>query len=402
MASFQKYMTNKGERWKFTIEDGIDPITGKRRRMTKRGFLKKRDASEAAKTLEYTLSVLNHQVKKQITFQDISKEWLNSYSINGAKISTVRVRLHELGHLNQYFQRLKIVDISKVKYQAALTDLKFNKGLAYNTISGIHGTARMIFKYSMKQDIIIKDPSEFAFIPKDKVTVEDIENTEIKDLFLEKEELQLFLNAAEKMNQESYVMLHTLAWTGLRAGELLALKWSDINFEKQTLSVTKTYYNPKNNTKKFELLPPKTKGSIRVIDIEEDVLEVLRRHKAIQSTIKFQLGKEYYDENFVFGRLLAPYFGYPHFIKTVENRFAAVLKKCETIKKYLTPHSLRHTHTSLMAEAGVELPQIMDRLGHTNDATTTQVYLHITKNRKKEASQKFGELMKSLSKSSTI
>ena len=55
-----------------------------------------------------------------------------------------------------------------------------------------------------------------------------------------------------------------------------------------------------------------------------------------------------------------------------------------------------------MAEAGVELPQIMDRLGHTNVATTTQVYLHITKDRKKEASQKFRELMKSLSKSTTI
>jgi integrase len=60
------------------------------------------------------------------------------------------------------------------------------------------------------------------------------------------------------------------------------------------------------------------------------------------------------------------------------------------------PHSLRHTHTSLLAEAGVELLQIMERLGHTDDETTTRVYLHITKDRKKEASQKFGELMRGL------
>jgi len=235
-----------------------------------------------------------------MTFQEISNEWLNSYRINGAKISSVRVCKHELGHLNQYFKRLKVVDISKVKYQAALTDLKLNKGLAYNTILGIHGTARMIFKYAMKQDTIVRDPSQFAFIPKDKLTVEEIENTDKKDLYFEKEELQLLLNVAEKINQESFVMIHTLAWTGLQAGELLALEWSDINFEKQTLSVTKTYYNPTNNTKKFELLSPKTKGSIRVINIKEDVLELLRKHKVIQSTIKLQLIKEYYDENFVF------------------------------------------------------------------------------------------------------
>ncbi|WP_373459053.1 tyrosine-type recombinase/integrase [Peribacillus sp. V2I11] len=80
----------------------------------------------------------------------------------------------------------------------------------------------------------------------------------------------------------------------------------------------------------------------------------------------------------------------------MENRMESLLKKTPSINKRLTPHSLRHTHTSLLAEAGVELLQIMDRLGHTEDETTTQVYLHITKDRKKEASQKFAQLMRSL------
>jgi integrase len=61
----------------------------------------------------------------------------------------------------------------------------------------------------------------------------------------------------------------------------------------------------------------------------------------------------------------------------------------------LTPHSLRHTHTSLLAEAGVSLEQIMDRLGHTDDHITKNVHLHVTHEMKKEASQKFSELMNS-------
>lgn len=72
-----------------------------------------------------------------------------------------------------------------------------------------------------------------------------------------------------------------------------------------------------------------------------------------------------------------------------------LLKEAE-LNERLTPHSLRHTHTSLLAEAQVGLEQIMDWLGHSDYETTKNVYLHVTKEMKKEASQKFGELMRSL------
>ena len=62
----------------------------------------------------------------------------------------------------------------------------------------------------------------------------------------------------------------------------------------------------------------------------------------------------------------------------------------------LSPHSLRHTHISILAEAGVVLEQNMDRLGHSDDQITKNVYLHVTKEMKKEASQKFLQLMRSL------
>ncbi len=67
-----------------------------------------------------------------------------------------------------------------------------------------------------------------------------------------------------------------------------------------------------------------------------------------------------------------------------------------TFLELFTPHSLSHTHTSLLAEIRVSLPQIMERLGHKDEDTTKNVYLHVTKEMKKEASQKFGELMRSL------
>ena len=397
MARFEKYETKKGERWMFIIENGIDPQTGKRTRIKRRGFKKQKDAKDAARELEYQLGLRKLDVKSKITFKEMADEWLSVYSTTNVKESTIRVRKHELGHLLEHLGYYKIKDITKKMYQNMLIKLK-NEGLAHNTISGIHGTGRMVFKRAMEQDIIAVDPTEFAFIPKDKKTVEDIENREIEDNYLEKHELKMFLDAAKDPNgpKDNHAIFFTLAWTGLRVGELVALKWKDIDFEDQTINITKTFYNPTNNTKKFKLLPPKTEGSIRKIDVEEDVIKVLKRLKAMQNEVKLSVGKEYYDGDFVFGRLTGPYYGYPHFVKTIENRMKQLMKKLPSIKKHLTPHSLRHTHTSLLAEAGVELLQIMDRLGHNDDETTTQVYLHITKERKKEASQKFGELMRSL------
>lgn len=74
------------------------------------------------------------------------------------------------------------------------------------------------------------------------------------------------------------------------------------------------------------------------------------------------------------------------------------LLKFAGLNQKLTPHSLRHTHTSLLAEAKVSLEQIMDRLGHADDYTTKSIYLHVTKEMKKDASKKFGRLMKNLQK----
>lgn len=73
----------------------------------------------------------------------------------------------------------------------------------------------------------------------------------------------------------------------------------------------------------------------------------------------------------------------------------ARLLRLAELNTNLSPHSLRHTHTSLLAEAGVSLVQIMQRLGHSDDATTKNIYLHVTKPKRKEASHKFGELMRS-------
>lgn len=225
-------------------------------------------------------------------------------------------------------------------------------------------------------------------------TIEELEENQIPK-YMEKEELYLFLETAKKQGLEmDYLAFLILSYTGMRIGELVCLKWNDINFKENSIRIIKTYYNEKNNTVEFSLELPKTQGSIRTIVVEDMIMEELKKHRTAQKKVIKRLGDAYYNEGFIFGKS-ERHPGYPMLIKTVANRMKRLLKTAG-LNQELTPHSLRHTHTSLLAEAGVGLEEIMDRLGHVEDETTRLIYLHVTEELKREASQKFGQLMRSL------
>lgn len=203
-----------------------------------------------------------------------------------------------------------------------------------------------------------------------------------------------FLTTAKNEGLEGDLLAFTmLAYTGIRIGEMVALKWSDIDFKEHTLRVIKTYYNPTNNKLKYTLLTPKTEGSIRTITIDPLLVDLLQLHKQEQTKIMEDNKSFYKDNDFIF----ATNEGFPKTIKNFSIRMQRLLKKT-TIKKHVTPHSFRHTHTSLLIEANVHIKEIQERLGHSDINTTMDIYAHMTKNIKKEASNKFSNLMGNLSK----
>ena len=386
-----------GAKWYFAIDIGIDPKTGKRKQKRKGGFATRKEAEIAAAKLIRELAEGTYIEESDITFKEFSRQWLEMYEASGTvKISTIRVRKHELKRLMDYFANLRIRDITLKRYQDALLDLK-KRGYAENTIAGVHRTGRMIFKKAVELGLIKKDPTEFAVVPRERKTVEELETKKEIPKYLERDELLHFLNTAkEKGLDHDYPIFLTLAYTGMRIGELAALKWSDIDFDEQSISITKTLYNPNNNSKKYELLTPKTKSSIRVIDVDVYVLNELKKLRTTQNEIRMRHRDIYHDENFVFAKLNNyDLLGYPENLKMIRLRMRRLLRLAG-LDQTLSPHSLRHTHTSLLAEAGATLEEIMERLGHVDDQTTRNVYLHITKTRKKEVSQKFAKLMRNL------
>lgn len=388
-----------GATWSVTVDIGRDPISNKRKQKEISGFKTKQDAKNAAAALITEVQQGTFVQEKNVTFKEFVKTWLELYKPS-VKISTVRVREHESGRLMNYFENKKMKDITKKMYQDALNDLQktgeSKKGLSYNTLSGIHATGRMIFGKAVELDIIKNNPTQYAKLPRQQKTVQEIEQEEEIANYLEKQELSQFLETAQKHGlDQDYVIFLILAYSGMRAGELCALRWSDLNMDEHTISITKTYYNPSNRTREYQLLTPKTKTSKRKIDMDPVVFKELQKHRKKQKAIVMEYRTTYHDGDFVIAKTDALNAGYPEFIKTIENRMRRLLKLAGLNEK-LTPHSLRHTHTSLLAEAGVGLTEIMERLGHKDDDTTRNVYMHVTKTMKKEASQKFAELMRSL------
>lgn len=388
MASYTKVpaKNKQGYKWVCTLEGPPDPVTGKRRQIPRRGDTKKEAYDRANEVLKKLTDGIDTKKVKKLTFEEVAWEWLKIYSKGKVKPGTVRIREKEIKILLRYFSKINIDKMTHRQYQNAINDLDDNN-YARSSIEGVNVTANMIMKYAIKHKMRLDNPCTGVVIPEKILTVEEIENSSIEDGFLEKNELTEFLGAAFHhglpMDLERFYLL---AFSGMRSGELCAMKWSDVNFETNQVRITKTLYNENNNMKKYVLVTPKTKGSVRTIDIDESVMNLLKEFQMRQRDVMVEAKKlfpDFHDANFVFCREN----GYPFIPKNILIRMERILKKT-SIKKEATPHIFRHTHISMLAEAGVDLKTIMQRVGHDDPDTTLRIYTHVTEKMRKDANEK--------------
>lgn len=132
---------------------------------------------------------------------------------------------------------------------------------------------------------------------------------------------------------------------------------------------------------------------MRKISVEEEVINALKSQHARISAFTLKHKILFHDHGLVFPRLRGGKVGYPYRENLIEGAMDRMMKQTG-IHKHLTPHSLRHTHVSLSAEAGVSLDDIKARVGHKDDKVTDRIHMHVTKNRRKNASEKFGAFMR--------
>lgn len=377
----KKYTTKNGEtRYLFQTYLGIDPATGKERRTTRRGFKTMKEAKQAERNLlldveENGLPSNQSDGFQDPTFEKLASLWLENYktTVKPSTFENVQSKVEKM--TEEHFKELKLKKITVAYCQRVVIELSKSYVLYNHYLSVIN----RIFKYAVLMDVINSNPFDKIIKPKSR-------QTQRKGNFLTKEELKEFLKLAQNTTLSYFFpLVHLMSYTGLRQGEALALKWSDIDFENKKITVNKTAARIKE---KQTLQTPKTKNSKRVISIDSATLSILKSWKKDQIKIYFKNGKHFEgDENFIFTNQRGEWVHIHNFIRYFK-RFIADHKL-----KPITPHGLRHTHASLLFSAGVEPKNISDRLGHSTVQITLDLYTHITEEQRSDTVDKLLEYM---------
>jgi len=249
------------------------------------------------------------------------------------------------------------------------------QGKAPGSIRMTYAILSQALKDAVKRHLIGQNPCQDIILPRDERDDEEELHA------LDAGQARLLLDAARGTDLEALVTV-ALA-TGLRRGELLALKWSDIDFERGILRVQRQL--TWNAGEGYRETTPKTKGSRRSIVLADFALAALRRHKARQAERKLAAGAAWQEKNLVFcdtkGGYLCP--------QTLRRGFLRLLAEAGLPPMHF--HALRHTSATLLIALGTPLNVVQAILGHTT-ARMTLRYLHALPAMREDAVSKLDTL----------
>lgn len=380
MKAIKEYTTPSGKaRYGFNLYLGVDD-KGHSIQVRKQGYKSQKEALKAY--LKLKLMVVNGEYvpksQRKLTFNDLYEMWLKVYKstvVESTFATTCR-----------YFDN-HILPILKDEYVDKLTVLKCQKAVnqwfneAPHTYKRFIRYVNNVLDYGITLEVISKNPMDKVFRPK----IKNEENKPFTD-FYSKDELKKFLAAAKEVKYQYFVYFRLLAYSGLRKGESLALKWSDIDFKNNTIDINKALKSGENNRLYVE--NPKTKDSFRTLDMDDETMFCLKHWRTIQREQMLKLGYNFLsDDNLVFANLNNGVFSPSK--PDQWNRKICKKAKLRRIKI----HGFRHTHASLLFAAGVPMQDVKERLGHASINTTIDIYTHTTKEEKSKAAKLFEQYM---------
>jgi integrase len=259
-------------------------------------------------------------------------------------------------HITPEIGRTRLEKLTPQQVQALL-DRKLKSGLAPQTVVHIRMVLRTALNQAMKWSLIARNPAALVDPPR-------IPRSEIRPLTAE--EARRFLQAAKG---ERFEALYTLAlFSGLRRGEILGLRWSDVDLDARALRVNQAIQRVGGKLRAAET---KTERSRRTIALPASVIAVLRAHRVRQLQERLIAGSLWQDSGLVFTSRI----GTPVEPRNLHRDFVRVLKVANVAR--IRFHDLRHSAASLLLAQGVPLRMIMEQLGHSSIALTANTYAHV-------------------------
>lgn len=371
--------------WTIVIDVGRDPTTGKRRQHWHTVKGTKRDAEKRLTELLHSLNRGSYVKPTRLTVAEYLEQWLDGYvATNTAPRTRERyeeiVRLHLIPALGSLLLlALHPQHIQKYYATALESGRRDGKGgLSARTVHKHHRVLYKALKHGVRQGVLVRNVAEAVDPPRPQ-------SKEIS--MVGPGHVRLLLDAAKPTPY--YVAFFTAVYTGLRRGELLGLRWCDIDLDLATLSVIQALQQLRGGQYIFR--EPKSRRGRRQIALSPSLAILLREHRTKQENDRRLLGRPLVPTDLVFshpdGRPLRP--------TSVTRAFRAIAHSLGLEGVRL--HDLRHAHATLMLQQGIHPKIVSERLGHSSVAITLDIYSHVLPGLQEAAARRFEEVLQDIS-----
>jgi site-specific recombinase XerD len=322
-----------------------------------------------------------------MTLNEYFDFWLDVFAKSGRKATTcTNYKSYFDNYIRNGIGQKMINKITKLDCQSIINAM-VKQGLHHSTLANLKSCLNIVFECALDDDIISKNPKRNIQLPHTETR---------KKTALEQTQIETFLKYIKNSDRYSYTYsaFVVLFNTGMRIGEMCALTWNDINFDKNTISVNKSLnrYRKKDYGFTLAIASPKSITSIRTIPMNSVMRNILLKHKmkSEQSASALPYLDDYGNvrgeiSDFVFTNAEKTAWCEPTFRKLITRIVNSYNR--EYPDKPITdfcPHEVRHTYTSLAYCAGADIKVVSEILGHASTAVTLNTYTHLTAEKQRE------------------
>lgn len=371
----------KDGNWIVDISNGFDPITLKQRRLVRKGYKTKKEATEAEHYLR-SVELKERFYGAKITLSMLYELLKEEDNINHRKVSYINTQENNYNkHIKGYFS--KVDNVAQLTYEDIYQFREHlrrkvaqnsDKPLSNNTINKIMILLKKIFDVGLRKGYYTTNPVKLL----KKLPVE-----KTKMQFWTVKEFQQFLTLFEQEEYNIKLLFTVLFFTGLRLGEALALTWKDIDLSSNTIHITKSVYVNKGIS---HISTTKTKAGARRIIINKKLSQELQYWQQQQKHLLEQFTSD--------SMSLQVFQSSPITItkNAIEKQYKRILERDNTLKK-IRIHDFRHSHASLLINQGEDYLVVKERLGHASITTTIDTYSHLYPSKQKDLADKLDDLL---------
>jgi integrase len=352
------------------VEMAPDPVTGERRQRAKTFKTRKEADAELAKWITEIERGTSVEPSK-LTVAELLDQWLDHVARHKVRATSLEDYRHTIvKHIVPALGSVPVQKLTPPQVQAFYGE-KLAAGTGARTVQLCHQRLSQALSWAVRMGLVIRNVCGVVDAPRVKSSPSRVWTTD---------EARRFLDGAGTWQPFFAVMLST----GLRKGECLGMRWTDINLDARTLTVQRSVVILGG---KAHIQEPKTTSARRTVKLPTETVAVLREHRTRQLERRLALGPVWTDHDLVFPNET----GGPIHPANAQRAFSAILRRVD-VPKVRMP-DLRHSHATWLLLAGQPIKAVSERLGHARTSITLDIYAHTLADTQDSTADLAGELL---------